>query len=102
MGLLRRSEVHHRWRMVLPLYDGRECPDCGVPVLGREARRRHREEHARRREWEEWAQATIVQVARYAGMQVEQAAAGQLEHQADDYQRVDLTDTGDDEEEDDE
>jgi hypothetical protein len=94
-----KRRVYHRWRLVLPLYDGKECPDCGVPVCGREARRVHREYHMRRQEWEEWAVSTILQVARYAGMQVEEQAGGEA---GDAYGRVDLAaELDDDDEEDD-
>jgi hypothetical protein len=102
MGLLApKRRIYHRWRTVLPLYDGKECPDCGVPVLGREARRIHREEHMRRQEWEQWVENTVRQIATFAGMTVleaEEKRAG-----GDEYGRVDLAGElpGDDEEDDD-
>lgn len=82
-----KRRVYHRWRPVLPLYDGRECPDCGAVVCGREARRLHREWHMGREAWEEWATATIQQVAVFAGMQVEKRAGGEA---GDGYGRVNL------------
>lgn len=101
MGLLTPTRrVYHRWRMVLQLYDGRSCPDCGAIVCGREDRRVHRERHMQERAWQEWAADSIIRIARAAGLPViDNTEAGELEGQGDDYQRVDLT--GDDEEEED-
>lgn len=88
MGLLTPTRrVYHRWRNVLPLYDGRECPDCAAVVCGREARRVHREWHMAAEQWQEWAQSTLLQVARYAGMTVPELAP---QGQGDDGGRVDL------------
>ena len=102
MGLLTPTRrVYHRWRPVLPLYDGRECPDCGAVVCGRESRRSHREWHMAAEAHREWVQSTLLQVARYAGMTVPELAR---DVQGDGYERVDLAAelAGDDEEDDDE
>jgi hypothetical protein len=92
--------IYHGWRKVLPLYDGRECPDCGAVVLGREGRRLHREYHMAERAWQEWATDSLMQLAVHLGMAVEEPAelaAG------DGYGRVDLAaaELGYDEEDDD-
>jgi hypothetical protein len=96
-----KRRVYHRWRSVLPLYDGRECPDCGVPVLGREARRVHRELHMAQQAWQEWVGDTLMQLARWTGHPVIEPARGEA---GDEYGRVDLAavELDDDEEDDDE
>lgn len=102
MGLLTPTRrVYHRWRTVLPLYDGKACPDCGAPICGREDRRLHRERHMADEAWREWAQSTLQQVARFAGMTVPEL---RHEDQADESGRVDLRAPAydDDEEDDDE
>jgi hypothetical protein len=93
--------VHHRWPLILQLYDGRQCPDCGAIVCGREARRIHREDHMRRREWEEWVTNTIMQLARWTGHPVIDPARDQAPEESGGYEKVDLTAIEyDDEEED--
>jgi hypothetical protein len=79
--------VYHGWKKVLPLYDGRECPDCGAVVLGREARRLHREYHMAEREWQESIEGLVRQIARYAGMTVVEHDGGEA---GDGYGRVDV------------
>jgi hypothetical protein len=91
--------VYRGWRKVLPLYDGRECPDCGAVILGRQGRRLHREWHMAERAWKEWAEVTIMQVARKAGLRVEEPAGGEA---SDEYQLISVGDLElDDDEEDD-
>lgn len=100
MGLLTPTRrVYHRWKSVLPLYDGRQCPDCGAVVCGREARREHREWHMAEEAWREWSQATLLQVARFAGMQVPELAK---QDQADEVTHVDLRAPAYDDDEEDE
>ena len=95
--------VYHRWRPVLPLYDGRECPDCGAVVCGREARRRHREDHMAREAWEGWVTDTLMQLAAWTGHPVTEAEGKDAPGDGDGYGRVDLAvpDDDDDDEEDD-
>jgi hypothetical protein len=92
-----QRRVYHRWRMILPIYDGRECPTCGALICNREGRRLHREWHMRREAWEEWVVSTIIQIAEFAGMEVEESTGGE------EHGRVDLAAElpGDDEEDDD-
>ena len=100
MGLLTPARrVYHRWRNVLPLYDGRSCPDCGAVVCGREDRRVHREWHMQERAWQEWAENVVRQVAVFAGMTVQEHDVGEVA--GDGYGRVDLAAELDDDEEDD-
>jgi Ubiquitin-Binding Zinc Finger len=58
------------WKTVLPLYDGRQCPDCAATVIGRHARQEHRDWHVARTEYDsELAQALAV-IGRHAGVKV--------------------------------
>jgi hypothetical protein len=96
--------VYHRWRPVLPLYDGRECPDCGAPICGREARRLHREDHMARHAWEEWVTDTLMQLAKWTGHPVVEPEDKGAPGEGEGYGRVDLKVSDDDDfdEEDDE
>jgi len=40
------------WKMVMPVYDGRQCPECGACVVGRKGQKAHLEWHTRRTEWD--------------------------------------------------
>lgn len=63
---------HHlsKWPIVMPLYDGRQCPMCSAVVLGWRAQQLHEGEHNARAEWEEWAVATIYALAEKAGLEL--------------------------------
>lgn len=101
MGLLTPTRrVYHRWKSVLPLYDGRQCPDCGAVVCGREARREHRELHMRTEQWQEWVADTFMRIAKHVGIPTIEPA---VKDQAAGVTHVDLRapDYGDDEEDDD-
>lgn len=39
---------HHlsKWPIVLPLYDGRRCPDCAAVVLGWQSQQQHKQREA--------------------------------------------------------
>jgi hypothetical protein len=50
------------------------------------------------RTWQEWVNETVLQIARHAGMQVEEPAGGEA---GDDYGRVDVAAAGLEDEEDD-
>ena len=39
------------WKVVDPLRDARECPECQAAIYGREARRQHREMHIDQQEF---------------------------------------------------
>jgi hypothetical protein len=104
MGLLVPTRrVYHGWRKVLPLYDGRECPDCGAVILGREGRRLHREHHLRLEAWQDQVVAALRAVSRYAGMTVLEHDDGEP-NSGEGYNRVNLRvpEYDDDEEDDDE
>ena len=61
---------HHypRWRTVLPLQDGRECPECFAVVVGGTARISHRNYHTEQREWQEQMVQAVEDLARAAGL----------------------------------
>lgn len=85
--------VYHRWAMVMPLHDGRQCPDCGALVCGRDARRLHRELHMQTEQWQEWVGDTLMQIARHVGIptiEPDREHQGELPGQGDEYGRVDL------------
>lgn len=42
-----------RWPVVLALYDGRSCPQCGAVVCTWQARNLHDEWHREQRQWHE-------------------------------------------------
>ena len=88
MGLLVPARRAYRgWRKVLPLYDGRECPDCGAVIIGREGRELHRSYHLWLANWQDTTTAALRTISRHVGLAVEEYnQAG-----ADDYARVDLT-----------
>lgn len=60
-----------RWPVLLPLYDGRECPDCGAIVIGRHGKNLHREYHRHRDDWEAHANEAIRVLAEQAGIRFE-------------------------------
>lgn len=87
-----------RWPVLLPLYDGRECPRCGAVVIGRQGKHLHQAEHRRTDNWEEHVLEAIRILCAHVGVRFEldipetPAAAG------DPYQtvRVNRTDYDDD------
>jgi len=58
------------WAVVLPLYDGRQCPDCAAVTIGKDARRQHRDWHAARTEYDSQLSDAIASIARRAGIKV--------------------------------
>lgn len=57
-----------KWRTVLPLQDGRECPECLSVVVGGTARIHHRDYHTQQREWQEQMVKAMEDIARKAGL----------------------------------
>lgn len=70
---------HHlsRWPIVMPLYDGRQCPMCSAIVLGWKAQELHENEHNARAEWEDWAVETIYELCARAGVELKPRPDGQ-------------------------
>jgi hypothetical protein len=52
MSFFRAVRRHDQWRVVLSLYDGRACPDCGAVVVGRDYRNAHRHWHTAQTEFD--------------------------------------------------
>jgi hypothetical protein len=50
-GMLRGSKWRKRWSIAIPLYDVRECPECGALVKGNDGQHRHWIYHNGQREW---------------------------------------------------
>ena len=42
-----------RWKVIIPIYDGRECPDCGAICCGDAAVSRHERWHVDTINWED-------------------------------------------------
>lgn len=61
-------ERWQQWKTVMPLYDGRECPDCGAVCIGKGARRTHREWHIDRTEFDSRAVDALRRLIREAGL----------------------------------
>lgn len=56
------------WKTVLPLYDGRECPDCRAVVVGRDARRDHKTWHLERTEFDSRVLVALRKLVVAAGL----------------------------------
>jgi len=59
----------NRWPVVLPLHDGRACPDCGAVVIGRGPRIAHRNWHVQRTEFDTQLFEAVRVMAEYGGHQ---------------------------------
>jgi hypothetical protein len=77
VGLLRAPLRWRSWRKVMPLYDGRECPDCGAACIGRQGRQLHRDWHIRRTQWDTQVIDALAEVARRGGLRVGFEAIGE-------------------------
>jgi hypothetical protein len=58
------------WKTVLPLYDGRQCPDCAAVTIGKDARQQHRAWHVARTEYDSNLSQAVAVIARHAGLKV--------------------------------
>lgn len=54
----------------MPVYDGRECPDCGACVLGSRARKHHQAWHNQRTDYDSQILAAVRKLASRAGLNV--------------------------------
>lgn len=65
-----------KWPVVLALYDGRACPDCGAVVIHWQWRNTHKELHARQAEFERALHIlndSVRNIARFLEMDVRSA-----------------------------
>jgi prophage tail gpP-like protein len=60
----------------MPLYDGRECPDCGAVCLGSKAVDRHERHHVDQLNWQESLLQAIERIARAAGLRPRRDTGG--------------------------
>jgi hypothetical protein len=100
--LVPSRRVFRGWRKVLPLYDGRECPDCGAVTIGREGRELHRAYHARLGHWQDVTVDVLRALADRAGVKYVEDDAPERPGDGE-YSRVSMreNDNYDDEEDDD-
>lgn len=78
MPLFQAVRRAKRWPVVLPLYDGRRCPDCGALALGDKGQELHRAHHEAQREWQEQVIEAIRATAAGAGLSVREATGGEI------------------------
>jgi hypothetical protein len=76
MPLFQSVRRAKRWPIVIPIYDGRRCPDCGGTVLADKAQELHRAWHEAQREWQEGVIEAIRSTAAGAGLSVGEAPSG--------------------------
>ena len=78
MRVLGRVRRWQRWRVALPLYDGRACPDCGAVCVGRGDRQVHRDWHIQRTQHDTAISDAIAVVATRLGLTVGYEHLGEL------------------------
>lgn len=65
-----------RWPVVIPIYDGRRCLDCGSLVIGDKGQELHRAWHEATLNWQEQVNEALAQIARAAGLAAAQSPEG--------------------------
>ena len=73
-----------RWKQVIPVYDGRECPDCGAVCLGPKMQSRHERWHVDQLHWQERLVKSITDLFRKSGLRVAFERPGDDEDDEDD------------------
>jgi hypothetical protein len=76
MPLFQAVRRAKRWPVVIPIYDGRRCPDCGALVLGDKGQDLHRAHHEAQLHWQEAITEALRQTATGAGLSVGEDAGG--------------------------
>lgn len=70
MTVFQRVRNHPKWRQVLSLYDGRECPQCAAVCIGGAARIAHRRYHEEQLDWQRRMVDAVRSLALKAGLTV--------------------------------
>jgi len=65
-----------RWPVVIPIYDGRRCPDCGSLVIADKGQELHRAWHEATLNWQEQVNDALAQIAAAAGLNAAQSPDG--------------------------
>lgn len=68
MSVFQSARRRPRWRLVLQLYDGRECPECYAIVCGADAKIAHRQRHDSQREQLEMLAEAIRVICQKIGL----------------------------------
>lgn len=58
------------WHLSIPIYDGRDCPECGALIIGPKRRKAHQEWHTARTEWDSHIREAIRRLASELGLNV--------------------------------
>jgi hypothetical protein len=70
MGLFQTVRRIKRWPVVIPIYDGRRCPDCSALVSGDIGQETHRAWHEAHLGWQEGVWENTQRLAAKLGMAV--------------------------------
>lgn len=69
-----------RWPVVIPIYDGRRCPDCGALVLADKGQELHRAWHEAQLGWQDGIVEAMHQLVTAAGLTaVERPVGGEID-----------------------
>jgi hypothetical protein len=65
-----RADRWREWPLTVPIYDGRQCPECGALCVGKSARKDHQDWHMRRTDFDTQVLDAVRQLASRAGLNV--------------------------------
>jgi hypothetical protein len=71
-----RLDRWREWPLVVPIYDGRQCPECGALCVGVRARKVHQGWHTKRTEWDSALREAVRKLVVRAGLNVVELANG--------------------------